>query len=94
MLWVDGKERHPPERTYMMDHAFLGPEFSDAEIEEFLRWTNVPYRRMANVADEVADLLVQDKVIGWFQGRMEMGPAHSCAEHPGLADARRNASPA
>jgi carbamoyltransferase len=73
-LWVDAKERGGDERPYVMDHAYLGPEYTDAEIEEFLRWTKVPYRRLANVADEVAEILAQDRVIGWFQGRMEMGP--------------------
>src|SRR5207248_3862750 len=43
-------------------------------IEESLGWTKVPYRRLGNIAEEVADVLVRDKVIGWFQGRMEMGP--------------------
>jgi carbamoyltransferase len=61
-------------RLYVMDHAFLGPEYTDEEIEEFLRWSKVPYRRLNNVAEETADLLVQDQVIGWFQGRMEFGP--------------------
>jgi carbamoyltransferase len=73
-LWIDAKERGSDERRYVMDHAYLGPEYTDAEIEEFMRWTKVPYRKLNNVAEEVADILVQDRVIGWFQGRMEMGP--------------------
>jgi carbamoyltransferase len=73
-LWIDAKERGSDERRYVMDHAFLGPEYTDAEIEEFLQWTKVPYRKLGNLAEDVADILVQDKVIGWFQGRMEMGP--------------------
>jgi carbamoyltransferase len=44
------------------------------EIEEFLRWTKVPHRHVKNVSEEAADLLVKDKIIGWFQGRMEFGP--------------------
>ncbi|HZU35558.1 MAG TPA: carbamoyltransferase C-terminal domain-containing protein [Gemmataceae bacterium] len=73
-LWIDAKQRGTDERAWVMDHAFLGPAYEDEEIEQFLRWTKVPYRRMSNVAEEVTDLLVQDKVIGWFQGRMEFGP--------------------
>jgi carbamoyltransferase len=61
-------------RPYQMEHAFLGPSYSDEEIEEFLRWSKLPYRRFANIAEETADILAQDKVIGWFQGRMEFGP--------------------
>jgi carbamoyltransferase len=73
-LWIDAQERGGDERPYRMDHAFLGPEYSDDEIEEFLRWTKVPYRRLTNLPEEVADILAQDRVIGWFQGRMEFGP--------------------
>ncbi len=36
-----------------MDHAFLGPAFDEDEIEAFLRWSKLPYRRLANVAEEV-----------------------------------------
>jgi carbamoyltransferase len=57
-----------------MEHAFWGPSFTDEEIEQFLRWSKLPYRRLEHVADETAALLAQDKVIGWFQQRMEFGP--------------------
>jgi carbamoyltransferase len=73
-VWVDSRERGASERTWRMDHAFLGPSYSDDEIEQFLRWSKLPYRRLANVAEETADILVEDKGIGWFQGRMEFGP--------------------
>lgn len=73
-LWVDAHERPAGGRTWQMDHAFLGPAFDEAEIESFLRWSKLPYRRLTNVADEVAAILEQDQVIGWFQGRMEFGP--------------------
>lgn len=73
-LWLDAVQRKTDERRYRMDHAFLGPDYSDAEIEEFLRWSKLPYRRLANVAEQTAELLVRDKIIGWFQGRMEFGP--------------------
>jgi carbamoyltransferase len=71
-LWIDSHERG--ERSFRMDDAFLGPAYDDDEIEGFLRWSKLPYRRLANVPEEVADLLVQDKIIGWFQHRMEFGP--------------------
>jgi carbamoyltransferase len=57
-----------------MDHAFLGPAFDEVEIETFLRWSKQPYRRLSNVAEEAAAILEQDRVIGWFQRRMEFGP--------------------
>src|SRR5919197_5610078 len=73
-LWIDAQERGGDERRFRMDHAFLGPAYGDEEIEQFLRWSRLPYRRLANVADETAALLAQDRVVGWFQGRMEFGP--------------------
>jgi carbamoyltransferase len=73
-LWVDSRQRGASERSYQMTHAFLGPSYSEQEIEGFLLWSKLRYRRLANVAEETADLLMADKVIGWFQGRMEFGP--------------------
>ncbi len=73
-LWIDAQERAATGRCYRMDHAFLGPAYDDDEIEQFLRWSKVAYRRPRQLADEVADMLAQDKIIGWFQHRMEFGP--------------------
>jgi carbamoyltransferase len=73
-VWIDAKERGDQSRPYRMDHAYLGPSFSDGEVEEFLRWSKLPYRRLDDVPVQVADILAQDRVIGWFQGRMEFGP--------------------
>src|SRR5262249_5460010 len=73
-LRVDLQERRSQERAYVMDHAFLGPAYGDSEIEQCLHWSKLPCRRLTHLAEETADLLVQDKVIGWFQGRMEFGP--------------------
>jgi carbamoyltransferase len=61
-------------RAWHMDHAYFGPEYADDEIEAFLRRGKLPYRRMADVAAETADILEQDRIVGWFQGRMEFGP--------------------
>ena len=73
-LWVDTQKSSSATRSYRMDHAFLGPAFSDDEIEQFLRWSKLPYHRAQYLADEVADILARDKIIGWFQHRMEFGP--------------------
>jgi carbamoyltransferase len=73
-MWVDCRQRGDDQRSYEMTHALLGPRYDDAEIESFLSWSKLPYRKMANVAEETAEILAQDKVIGWFQGRMEFGP--------------------
>jgi carbamoyltransferase len=73
-LWVDLTTRGDNTRRYVMNDVYLGPEYSDDAIERFLTWAKVPYTRMDNVADEAAQLLAQDKIIGWYQGRMEFGP--------------------
>jgi carbamoyltransferase len=73
-LWVDARERHCDERRFSMEHAFWGPAYSDEEVEAFLRWSKLPYRRLSDVAGTAAGLLAENKVLGWFQGRMEFGP--------------------
>jgi carbamoyltransferase len=59
-----------------MSGAYLGPEFTNDEIEEFLLTTGARYRRIerSELAATVARLLADEKVVGWFQGRMEFGP--------------------
>jgi carbamoyltransferase len=76
-LWVDWAERlrlGDTSRPWHMDHAFLGPGYPDREIEEFLRWTQVPFRKLENPCEQAADLLADDRILGWMQGRMEFGP--------------------
>jgi carbamoyltransferase len=55
-------------------HAYLGPEFSDAEIEKALRTYKLRASKIDDVASTTAELLANGKIIGWFQGRMEFGP--------------------
>jgi len=74
-LWIDGQQRGmSKQRQWTMQHAFLGPAYDDAEIEAFLKQAKLRYRHADNLSAEVAELLLQNKVIGWFQGRMEYGP--------------------
>jgi len=59
-----------------MRGAYLGPEFSDAEIEGFLKQHGIPYERL-DTKDRfrrVAGILGDEKIVGWFNGRMEFGP--------------------
>lgn len=59
-----------------MQGAFLGPEYSDAEIEAVLRHHQAVYERLdpAALLDRTARALASEQVIGWVQGRMEFGP--------------------
>ena len=54
--------------------AFLGNGFSNDEIKKVLDICQVHYTETSNPAVAAADLLAENKVIGWFQGRMEFGP--------------------
>jgi len=63
-------------RSDGMRAAFLGPEFSNEEVRLFLDRFGAKYRLLDHneVAETTARLLAEEKVIGWFQGRMEFGP--------------------
>ena len=57
--------------------SYLGPAYSDDEIQAYLDAKEVPYARFASqeaLCDAVADLLASEHVVGWLQGRMEFGP--------------------
>lgn len=73
-LWVDFHARESGLRKWVMDHAYLGPGYGNEEIEAFLERSGIHYRRLDDVAGAAAGLLAQEKVLGWFQGRMEFGP--------------------
>ncbi|MCM8757726.1 MAG: carbamoyltransferase [Candidatus Omnitrophica bacterium] len=64
------------EKNDFQKGSFLGPSFSDKEIEEFLKRENIPYKKIdySQIPDIVSNLVIQGKVIGWFEGRMEFGP--------------------
>ena len=57
--------------------SLLGPTHSDQEIERFLKSIQadyIKYESDEDLCETVADFLADEKVIGWFQGRMEFGP--------------------
>lgn len=72
-LWTDAQELNQP-RSFEMTHAYWGPDYSDENIETFLKENKIPYRRLTDIAGETAAILAQNRIIGWFQGRMEFGP--------------------
>jgi carbamoyltransferase len=71
-----GNERRVTSGRDSQKGSYLGPEYSDTEIEHFLRMNEVPYRQLSreDLIETVADLIASENVIGWFQGRMEFGP--------------------
>jgi len=83
------KERmvHQPDA---MQGGLLGPAFSEEEMETALRDAALPYERIATAdhyCDQVAQLITEGKVVGWFQGRMEFGP-RALGARSIMADAR------
>ena len=60
--------------SHPVGHSYLGTEHSNEEIERVLRVFKLPFTRVENAAKTAAQLLAQNKLIGWFQGRMEFGP--------------------
>ncbi|MDH5232550.1 MAG: carbamoyltransferase [Gammaproteobacteria bacterium] len=65
--------------TNQQDHmqgSYLGPKFETEEIEQRLRSVNAKFTTLdeATLYDEVANALVEEKAVGWMQGRMEFGP--------------------
>jgi carbamoyltransferase len=72
-----------------MQSSLLGPGFSDDEIEAVLRLHNAVFQKMEKDAllDFTVECLKMEKVIGWFQGRMEFGP-RALGNRSILGDAR------
>lgn len=56
--------------------SYLGPEYKNGDIANYLQKNNIPYTELqdSEIPDKIADLIAQEKVIGWFEGRMEFGP--------------------
>jgi len=59
---------------FTMKHAYYGPEYTNDEIELILKQTNTKYEYHEDIERVSAELIAKGNIIGWFQGRMEMGP--------------------
>jgi carbamoyltransferase len=78
------------ESKAIMQTPFLGPEFSDLDVELTSKKLKARYEKYENfdeLTDKVSELITQEKVIGWFQGRMEFGP-RALGNRSILGDAR------
>lgn len=56
--------------------SYLGPKYENDYISNFLKKNNIIYIELSDeeIPEKIADLIADQKVIGWFQGRMEFGP--------------------
>lgn len=75
LAYVRNGKKH---RIRAMEHAYLGPSFSNNEIESMVKATPLRSHDFRGKEDDLlrkcVDLLADGKVIGWFQGGMEFGP--------------------
>ena len=74
MLSLSSEHKFVPTKS-KLETVYLGPEFSDDKIKNYLR--NRPDLDVAlskNIAKETATLIANKSIVGWFQGRMEYGP--------------------
>ena len=74
-------------RNFVMEHDYWGPGFSDSEIKKALDDARAEYRHIENVEQAAAETIADNKVIGWYQGRMECGQ-RALGNRSILADAR------
>src|SRR6202008_3289109 len=78
LVWhqVLNHQRHPNGNDSQRG-SFLGPSYSNTDIELYLDAVGAVYEHIPDesaLLDRVANLMAEEKVIGWFQGRMEYGP--------------------
>ena len=78
MVWYSylDKPRQADNVNDSQSGSYLGPAFSNEQIEAYLEGQKFPYTKLdeSEVPEKIADLIADEKVIGWFQGRMEFGP--------------------
>lgn len=73
-------------------HIYLGPEFNHSEIESMLKEFKLKYDFAGDIEERIAEKLSEGFLVGWFQGRMEVGPRalgnRSILANPVLPDAK------
>lgn len=87
-LFFKGERVVQPEDD--MKGAYLGPDFSEKEVETMAKKAKAAFRKhdsFFNLYKETAKYISEGKVVGWFQGRMEFGP-RALGNRSILADAR------
>jgi len=79
-------------KTERLAHAYWGPAFAAESVEKNLQKFKLKYTKEEYISDAVAELLCQNKIVAWFQGRMEVGAralgARSILANPTQANLR------
>ncbi|MEW6324884.1 MAG: carbamoyltransferase N-terminal domain-containing protein, partial [Nitrospirota bacterium] len=84
-------ERLGRPRSFIMEHSYWGPRFTDADVRGALaarKIAAVDIRDEAELCAKTARAIADGKIVGWFQGRMEWGP-RALGNRSILADPRR-----
>lgn len=68
----NGILRH--EKRFHHADPYIGNAYTNDEVEAVLKECKLPFRKSENTCKEAAELLRNGKILGWFQGRMEIGP--------------------
>ena len=90
-IWK-GRDREAGQRPDSMQGSFLGPQFMSKDVERVALKFDAPYKQYQEFDDlipDVAKLISDGNVVGWFQGRMEYGP-RALGNRSILGDARRS----
>jgi carbamoyltransferase len=78
LIWYlhHNKKRIVSKERDSMKGAYLGPEFTDSEIEDDLTACGATFKKLSesDMIEEIASALADEKAVGWMQGRMEFGP--------------------
>ncbi|MFZ0862411.1 MAG: carbamoyltransferase C-terminal domain-containing protein, partial [Candidatus Sulfotelmatobacter sp.] len=63
-------------RSFVMEHAYTGPEFANGQIDGLVRKSDFDWRVLSDheLTRAAAQAVADGKIVGWFQGRMEFGP--------------------
>lgn len=99
VAWNKIKSDNSHKSSHVADHAYLGPQFSDHEIEILLKNHSSEFAKNAcdiecvndltQLCELTANAIAKGEVIGWFQGRMEWGP-RALGNRSILGDPRRS----
>ena len=76
-LWhIENNNKKKTLNKDCMKGSYLGPEYSDEKIQEELKLMNANFTnyKYEELIEKTSEFLINEKVIGWFQGRMEFGP--------------------
>ena len=63
-------------RSFVMEHAYTGPEFANGQIDGLVRQSDFDWRELSDseLTQAAARAVADGKIVGWFQGKMEFGP--------------------